>query len=393
MLAPDLATVRVGDLVANQPQAQRLDGETEYRLLGVRLDGRGAFHRETKLGASISASNLTRVTEGDFVYSRLFAWQGAFSLIGPDLDGCFVSNEFPVFRLDKEKVDSTYLLWWLLRPETLKLVESDCTGSTPLTRNRFKEKFFLDLKIPLPSLSEQKRISAKVQEALGALDRAASFHAQTVADFDRLLIALAHRDDLTDDQKRERGWRKLRLGDVMHLDLDPVKVDPSQDYPNAGCFSFARGLFLKPPIVGMEWQSDTLFKLRAGQFTYLKLKAFEGAFAFVSEEFEGRYVSNEYPTYSPIPGECRGEWVFAHFKPERVWATLASGSKGIGARRERVNPARLLAHEAWVPPMSEQDRLAEVLAAQRRFGASDTFQKDAESLKRAILSMAFRGEL
>lgn len=229
--------------------------------------------------------------------------------------------------------------------------------------------------------------------ALARTDAASKAMHATLSDFDRLLIALAHRDDLTDEQKRERGWRKLRLGDVMRLDLDPVKVDPSQDYPNAGCYSFARGLFLKPPIVGMEWQSDTLFRLRAGQFTYLKLKAFEGAFAFVSEEFEGRYVSNEYPTYSPINGECRSEWVFAHFKPQRVWATLASGSKGIGARRERVNPTRLLAHEAWVPPMPDQDRIADVLAAQRRFTASDTFQKDADALRRSILSKAFRGEL
>lgn len=393
MLAPDLATVRISDLVANQPQSEKLDGETEYRLLGVRLEGRGAFHRETKLGASISASTLTRVHEGDFVYSRLFAWLGAFSLIGPDLDGCYVSNEFPVFRLDREKVDSTYLLWWLLRTETLRLVESECTGSTPLTRNRFKEKFFLDLKIPLPSLIEQKRIVAKVQEAFRALDRAATLHAQTVADFDRLLIALAHRDDLTEDQKRERGWRKLRLGDVMHLDLDPVKVDPSQDYPNLGIYSFAKGLFEKPPISGLATSATVLNRVKSGQFIFSRLFAFEGSYGYVSADFEGFYVSGEYPTFTCIPGECRAEFVYAHFKPERIWQSLSAKSKGLGLRRQRVQPPAILTHEAWVPPMPEQDRIAEVLSAQRRFAASDTFQKDADALRRSILSKAFRGQL
>lgn len=383
--------VPLGQLLHRSTETVRLALDAEYSEVTVRLNGNGAKLRRKVRGAEIASESRYLARAGQLILSRIDARHGAVALLPDSLDGAVVTNDFPLFDFNIARVIPEYLSLVIKAEEFVELCRRASKGST--NRVRIKEDLFLALTIPLPSLDEQRRIVAKVHEAMGALDRAATLHTQTVADFDRLLIALAHRDDLTDEQKLERGWRKLRLGDVMHLDLDPVKVDPSQDYPNAGCFSFARGLFLKPPIVGMEWQSDTLFKLRAGQFTYLKLKAFEGAFAFVSEEFEGRYVSNEYPTYSPIAGECRGEWVFAHFKHERVWATLASGSKGIGARRERVNPARLLACEAWVPPIPEQDRIAEVLAAQRRFVAIDTFQKDADALRRAILSKAFRGEL
>lgn len=247
--------------------------------------------------------------------------------------------------------------------------------------------------VHVPNLEEQRRIVLKVQQALGALDRAGALHAQTMADFDRLLIALAHRDDMTDDQKRERGWRKLRLGEVMHLDLDPIKVDPSRDYPNLGIYSFAKGLFEKPPISGLATSATVLNRVKLGQFIFSRLFAFEGSYGYVSADYDGFFVSGEYPTFTCNPSECRAEFVYAHFKPERIWRTLSAKSKGLGLRRQRVQPPAILAHEAWVPPMPEQDRLAEVLTAQRRFAASDTFKKDADALRRSILSKAFRGEL
>jgi hypothetical protein len=49
--------------------------------------------------------------------------------------------------------------------------------------------------------------------------------------------------------------------------------------------------------------------------------------------------------------------------------------------------------KSWVPPMTEQDQIAEVLAAQRSFAANDMFQKDADALRRSILSKALRGDI
>jgi len=35
------------------------------------------FVREEKKGIEISADKLNKIQEGDFIYSRLFAWKGA----------------------------------------------------------------------------------------------------------------------------------------------------------------------------------------------------------------------------------------------------------------------------------------------------------------------------
>lgn len=383
--------VQLGQLLQRSTETVRLALDAEYSEVTVRLNGNGAKLRRKVRGAEIASESRYLARAGQLILSRIDARHGAVALLPDSLDGAVVTNDFPLFDFNIERVIPEYLSLVIKAEEFVELCKRASKGST--NRVRIKEDLFLAFAVPLPPLNEQRRIVAKVQEAMGALDRAAALHAQTVADFDRLLIALAHRDDLTEDQKRERGWRKLRLGDVMRLDLDPVKVDPSQDYPNLGIYSFAKGLFEKPPISGLATSAAVLNRVKSGQFIFSRLFAFEGSYGYVSADFDGFYVSGEYPTFTCDPIECRAEFVYAHFKPARIWQSLSAKSKGLGLRRQRVQPPAILAHEAWVPPMPEQDRIAEVLTAQRRFAASDSFQKDADALRRAVLSRAFRGEL
>ena len=114
----------------------------------------------------------------------------------------------------------------------------------------------------------------------------------------------------------------------------------------------------------------------------------------VTSEFDGVFVSQEYPTFDCNPCYIRAEFLAAYFKPAHVWKTVATGSKGLGDRRQRVQPAQVLEHELWLPPITWQNRLAEVQAevdALERLQAETAAELDA--LLPAILERAFKGEL
>jgi type I restriction enzyme S subunit len=178
--------VPLGEVLKQVSRSEKVDPTKEYRLLGVRLDGQGPFLRETKLGSQSSAAQLYQVQNGDFIYSRLFAWRGAFGVIGSTLDGCYVSNEFPTFLPHPDKANVEFLRLWFQLPTTLSTVEADCTGSTPLTRNRFKESFFLKLKILLPSLTEQRRIVSRIEELAAKIVEARGLRRQAIAEAEAL---------------------------------------------------------------------------------------------------------------------------------------------------------------------------------------------------------------
>src|SRR5262245_36151781 len=97
--------VKLGDVLTQDDTEEKVDAKKEYRLLGIRLEGQGPFLRETVMGTQTSAAKLFRVATGDFVYSRLFACRGAFGVITKELDGCYVSGEFPRFVPVLGKVD------------------------------------------------------------------------------------------------------------------------------------------------------------------------------------------------------------------------------------------------------------------------------------------------
>ena len=88
------------------------------------------------------------------------------------------------------------------------------------------------------------------------------------------------------------------LGEVLQLASVGVSVEPEGDYPIAGIYSFGRGLIRRPTIRGSETSYATLSRLSKGQLTMSKLNAWEGALAVVPEEFEGSYVSPEYPVFN-----------------------------------------------------------------------------------------------
>lgn len=166
--------VKLKEFLKQNTNTKILESEKSYRLLGVRLEGKGPFVREEKLGSQIRAKRLQRVNSGDFIYSRLFAWRGAFGLISIDMDGAYVSNEFPNFRIDENRVYPRFLELYFKQRWVWNEVEKQCTGTTKASRNRFKEKFFLDFKILLPSLYEQRDIVAKVEfsiEKIGEMRR------------------------------------------------------------------------------------------------------------------------------------------------------------------------------------------------------------------------------
>ena len=171
---------------------------------------------------------------------------------------------------------------------------------------------------------------------------------------------------------------------------DPVSVDPDASYPNLGIYSFGRGLFAKPPIEGSTTSAKTLFRVHSGQFIYSRLFAFEGAYGFVPDEFDGFFVSNEFPSFEVDPTRIDARWLASYLRTRERWMELAATSTGLGVRRQRVPVESLLAYEVWLPPTDEQHAMVRAinrLAAVRRARAAVDLRVD--SLVPAALNREF----
>lgn len=158
-------SVRIGTLVRQVTARVKAEAETEYKMAGVKWYGEGVFHRETVRGDGMSANQVTPLVPGALIYNRLFAWKVSFAVVPPELADCYVSNEFPQFIPDTTRILPEYLYLFCTREATIRAVNAASTGSAAVSRNRFKEEYFLGFEIPLPPLTEQNAIVARWRKA------------------------------------------------------------------------------------------------------------------------------------------------------------------------------------------------------------------------------------
>lgn len=247
------ARVALAEVVEQVKRKVKVEPGCEYPLLGVRWYGAGPFHRETVTSDTSKAASLYRVAEGDFIYNRLFAWKGSFGTIGADLDGHYVSGEFPLFQCDTDHLHPRYLNLIMTRPEVWAQIERESTGSTPTSRNRWKEERFLEWEILSPPLAVQRRVvdlveavEAYVKRASQVATASSQFFFAATASMDRLsreFVGLGEIAEVvsgvTKDSKRQQDpsfvevpylrvanvqRAALNLADVVTIRVPPAKV-------------------------------------------------------------------------------------------------------------------------------------------------------------------------
>lgn len=164
------------------------------------------------------------------------------------------------------------------------------------------------------------------------------------------------------------------VGDALALDLDQVEVRPSDEYSIAGVYSFGRGFFKRGPLSGAATSYKKLNRLRSSQLVLSRLKAFEGGIAVVPEDLDGWFLSPEFPTFTCNEGELNPRYLSHICQWPEFWSRLAAGSKGIGARRERVGVEELLSIVLGLPSIEEQLEIAANLDSVGRSASSITEQ-------------------
>lgn len=192
--------------------------------------------------------------------------------------------------------------------------------------------------------------------------------------------------------------KTIKLSEVLRLAIDPVSVEPTSSYPMAGVYSFGRGLFSREPLTGAGTTYKVLHVLHADDFVLSQLKAWEGALARVSAEFDGWHLSPQFPTFRVNADRLDIGYLEWYCKLPEVWEKLRSAARGMGARRDSVSPERFLRLDISLPPLIEQRRIVsriEALAAKitEATEIQKEITKEMDAVCRALIINPADGEL
>ena len=341
--------VPLGEILVSSIDEVAVEPEATYPIAGVYSFGRGLFARTPIVGADTTYRKLHRLHAGQFVYSRLFAWEGALSMVSAEFDSYHASPEFPTFTV-RADVASPEFMGWLTRWPDLWDALRDKTTGLGLRRQRVPVDRLLTAKVPLPPLDEQ----AQIVERMGRVALV-----RTRADASRGLASAFSRSTLDAALGGASGHPLVPLGEILVSSIDEVAVEPDATYPIAGVYSFGRGLFARTPIVGADTTYRKLHRLHAGQFVYSRLFAWEGALSMVSAEFDSYHASPEFPTFTVRADVASPEFMGWLTRWPDLWDALRDKTTGLGLRRQRVPVDRLLTAKVPLPPLDEQAQIVE----------------------------------
>lgn len=186
--------------------------------------------------------------------------------------------------------------------------------------------------------------------------------------------------------------RSAKLSLNAHPD---TAVQSAETYAFAGVYCFGRGIFRSVVKTGADFGYQQLTRVRAGELTYPKLMAWEGAFGIVPQECDGCYVSPEFPVFAVNTERVLPDVLDVSFRTPAISPEIAGVSAGTNARRRRLQPSTFLAWKFPLPPMEEQHRLRDIKHRVDALRAHhESHRADLDALHRSLLlDGAFKGEI
>lgn len=363
-----------------------------YPMAGVYSFGRGLFAREPITGAHTRYKKLTRLHEGQFVVSRLKAFEGAVAVVPTHFDGWFLSQEFPTFRV-KPAGHPGYLAHicrWPFFWETLA-ASSKGIGAR---RERVHPEQLLAIEIPLPDLDEQHRIAATLDNQLDRLSKAAQ----------KTVLANTKRESLWSSYLRETFASLAEHSPVVPLedavDLNPETIDPTAEFSDAFLYVDISAVEKRTGRITMpqrlrpyEAPSRARRRIREGDVLVSTVRPNLRGFALVPAALDGAVCSTGFAVLRPRPG-LLSEFLAVQVHSEVFLTQL----KTRGGHYPAVSDKRLRQVRIVRPDLACQrevvDRARNLLAKGEQLQAlAGRRSQRIEDLGLSVLSEAFNGQI
>jgi type I restriction enzyme S subunit len=156
---PDVRLARLQDVAEVNPSEPALSEDSPF----VPMDAVHVGKRDIQYTEPRGTRSGARARAGDVLFARITPClqNGKVALVQDEFPRCGGSTEFIVVRADSELLRE-YLYYWITSPRVRELAVSMMTGATG--RQRLNAPDLAALEIPVPALSEQRRVVMELDD-------------------------------------------------------------------------------------------------------------------------------------------------------------------------------------------------------------------------------------
>ncbi len=278
--------------------------------------------------------------------------------------------------------------------------------------NNIRGHYITDMPIPFPPLPEQHRIVNRIESLFAKLDEAKE-KAQAVVDgFELRKSAILHKaftGELTERWRKEHGvglesWKRCTVGSICNDVKVGIVIRPSQYYTdkNEGTPAFRSANVREYKIDDFDWvylNEDGMVNnkrsiVHTGDVLVVR-SGNPGTACVVSEKFDG-YNAIDILIAVPNQELILSNYLCLFTNSPLGKQSVTEGKRGMALAHFNVKGYSKV--QLNVPPISEQEKIIHTLnesldKEQQAKEAASTVLSQIDTMKKAILARAFRGEL
>lgn len=158
------------------------------------------------------------VKNGDVLVSTVRPNLNGVALVPEELSGATASTGFCVLRANQERLHARYLFHWVKSDSFVKSMVKQATGAS---YPAVSDKIVIESSIPLPIVTEQRRIAAILDQA----DALRAKRREALAQLDRLAQSVFI-EMFGDPVTNPKAWTTVKFGEVGTLDRGVSKHRP-----------------------------------------------------------------------------------------------------------------------------------------------------------------------
>ena len=386
----------VGKAKTWNPVRDAADSEFTYIDLSSIDQASKTITETTKVIGRDAPSRARQIVKGgDVLVATVRPNLNGVARVTAELDDATASTGFCVLRPEPSSIDGNFLFHWVKTPDFVSDMVRKSTGASyPAVSDRI----ILDSFVPLPPLSEQKRIAE-------ILDRAEALRAKRRA-------ALALLDELTqsifldmfgDAEVQDSKWTVHKIAEYV-AEFQGGKSIESTDDNNS-----QRRVLKVSAVTGMKFRHheskpiDDAYEppddhyVRNGDLLFSRANTTElvGAVAYVTDCPQNlllpdklwRFVWKDENTVHPL-------FIWYLFQTRPVRREIGNRATGTSGSMKNISKAKLFGIPTILPPFELQQKFAERIneleLTQDRLKGSLT---ELDQLFASLQHRAFRGEL
>ena len=308
------------------------------------------------------------------------------AIVPPEYNNQIASTGFCVLRSDTEQLDPNYLFYFT---QTDYFISHLTELSTGAGYPAVSDEDILDTRIPLPPLTEQKRIASLLARA----DRLRHLR-RTARDLGESLLQSVFLEMFGDPRTNPKKWKVEKVG--KHIKSIRYGTGSPPDYHENG-IPFIRATNVKQGTIklqGMVYISEEDAKniskcqISEGDLIIVRSGVNSGDCALVPPEYDGAYAAYDLIVEVPFPtNQFLNTVINSPFGKE----TIATLSRRAG--QPHVNSEQIESMEYPFPPLNLQEEFAGVVARVEALrGRMAESERQVEGLFESLLAQAFEGK-